>query len=253
MTSSTCRTCSLPVTGNYCAHCGQKVIERFNIAYLWKQLHSELFELDRGLWITARDLTLRPGYMIRDYLGGKTRIYYGPLKYLLIWITVLYLTLTLSTPDWKEGFESMKNPKSPFMSEFASEAIVLMFDNLTLYFLLLIPTLGLSLKLFFRALNPVEHVVALAYMWGHVMLMGFVIGLIMAIPVSIWNNDVVMYGTMMLTMGTLFGFFSITYKQLTGGTLLKTIFKLIAAVVMGYWVFLGFAMLTFVVVRQLRG
>ena len=87
-----CATCDTKFKGNFCPRCGQsaKVEPRMS---LWKTI---LLILDvwglgnRGMFRTLRDLILRPGYLICDYLNGKRSAYFPPFK-LLFLLTALSL------------------------------------------------------------------------------------------------------------------------------------------------------------------
>jgi hypothetical protein len=87
-----CATCHTEFHGNFCPRCGQKtVIGRysFKTAFL---LFLDVWGLgNRGMFRTIRDLLLRPGYMIRDYLNGMQMAYFPPFKmfFLLIALSVL--------------------------------------------------------------------------------------------------------------------------------------------------------------------
>jgi Protein of unknown function (DUF3667) len=119
METVTCKNCNTPFQGTYCNQCGQHAIQRFNFSYLWSLLSQDLFEVDRGLWHTMKDLTVRPGYMIHDFLNGKTRQYFSPLKYLIISIGVFYLMMTIGgaisgesgsiESQWTENFFLMEH------------------------------------------------------------------------------------------------------------------------------------------------
>jgi hypothetical protein len=72
-----CRTCGEEYQGNYCPRCGQSArIGRYSIK------NALLLFLDvwgmgnRGMFRTLRDLILRPGYMIRDYISGMQMAYF---------------------------------------------------------------------------------------------------------------------------------------------------------------------------------
>jgi len=77
----TCATCGTTFQGNYCPRCGQSaVVGRYSLktAFL---LFLDVWGLgNRGMFRTIRDLLLRPGYMIRDYLGGMQMAYFPPFK-----------------------------------------------------------------------------------------------------------------------------------------------------------------------------
>ena len=76
-----CATCGTEFHGNYCPRCGQKAaIGRYSFksAFL---LFLDVWGLgNRGMFRTIRDLLLRPGYMIRDYLSGMQMAYFPPFK-----------------------------------------------------------------------------------------------------------------------------------------------------------------------------
>lgn len=88
----TCATCHTQFQGNYCPRCGQSAtIGRysFKTAFL---LFLDVWGLgNRGMFRSIRDLILRPGYMIRDYLNGMQMAYFPPFKmfFLLIALNVL--------------------------------------------------------------------------------------------------------------------------------------------------------------------
>ncbi|MBO7109701.1 MAG: DUF3667 domain-containing protein [Prevotella sp.] len=76
-----CSTCGTEYVGNYCPRCGQSSkIGRYSFkrAFL---LFLDVWGLgNRGMFRTLRDLLLRPGYMIRDYLSGMQMAYFPPFK-----------------------------------------------------------------------------------------------------------------------------------------------------------------------------
>lgn len=89
-----CPTCHTNYTGNYCPRCGQSArIGRysFRTALL---LFFDVWGLgNRGMFRTLRDLILRPGYMIRDYLSGMQMAYFPPFKMLFLLTTLSILVV----------------------------------------------------------------------------------------------------------------------------------------------------------------
>lgn len=88
-----CCTCGEEFQGNYCPRCGQPAkIGRysFKAALL---LFLDVWGMgNRGMFRTLRDLILRPGYMIRDYISGMQMAYFPPFK-LLFLLTALTLVV----------------------------------------------------------------------------------------------------------------------------------------------------------------
>ena len=90
-----CPTCGTHFEGNYCPRCGQSAtIGRYSFkkAFL---LFLDVWGLgNRGMFRTIRDLILRPGYMIRDYLQGMQMAYFPPFK---MYFLLLALNLVIDT------------------------------------------------------------------------------------------------------------------------------------------------------------
>ena len=88
----TCATCGTSYQGNYCPRCGQSSrIGRYSLktAFL---LFLDVWGLgNRGMFRSIRDLLLRPGYMIRDYLGGMQMAYFPPFKMFFLLATLSIL------------------------------------------------------------------------------------------------------------------------------------------------------------------
>jgi hypothetical protein len=84
-----CATCSTHYEGNYCPRCGQscKIVRySFKNAFL---LYLDVWGLgNRGMFRSIRDLILRPGYMIRDYLRGMQMAYFPPFKMFFLLCTL---------------------------------------------------------------------------------------------------------------------------------------------------------------------
>lgn len=87
-----CATCGTQYTGNYCPRCGQSAkIGRYSFknAFL---LFLDVWGLgNRGMFRSIRDLMLRPGYMIRDYLRGMQMAYFPPFKMYFLLFTLSLL------------------------------------------------------------------------------------------------------------------------------------------------------------------
>lgn len=88
-----CSTCETEYEGNFCPRCGQshKVQPRMT---LWKTftLFLDVWGIgNRGMFRTLRDLILRPGYLICDYIKGKHGAYFPPFKMLFLLTTLSLL------------------------------------------------------------------------------------------------------------------------------------------------------------------
>ncbi|MBE6267306.1 MAG: DUF3667 domain-containing protein [Prevotella ruminicola] len=87
-----CATCHTEFHGNYCPRCGQKsTIGRYSFKTAFLTFLDVWGLGNRGMFRTIRDLLLRPGYMIRDYLNGMQMAYFPPFKMFFLVITLSVL------------------------------------------------------------------------------------------------------------------------------------------------------------------
>ena len=79
--SHVCSSCKTEFTGNYCPRCGQAAeVGRFSFKKTL-MLFLDVWAIgNRSMLRSLRDLMLRPGYMIRDYLSGMRSAYFPPFK-----------------------------------------------------------------------------------------------------------------------------------------------------------------------------
>lgn len=96
-----CLNCGKRVSENYCSHCGQKTdTHRLNWHYVWHDLPHSFLHVDKGIFYTAKELTLRPGKTINDFLEGKRVVHFRPLMYLIITGTIaglIYLNVPIES------------------------------------------------------------------------------------------------------------------------------------------------------------
>ena len=190
-----CGTCGQEFQGNYCPCCGQSAkIGRYSFK------NALLLFLDvwgvgnRGMFRTLRDLILRPGYLIRDYISGMQMAYFPPFK-LLFLLTALLLVVdsgvNLKGEDYlanyhektvKTGNSFAKKDKQKETTrderwDRVSDWYIVKVrefkeDKPAFFWLLLLFVLSLPLYLFFRKspnipdLRYSELLIALVYIWG---------------------------------------------------------------------------------------
>jgi hypothetical protein len=87
-----CATCGTRFEGNYCPRCGQSArIGRYSFKKALLLFLDVWGVGNRGMFRTLRDLILRPGYMIRDYLRGMQMAYFPPFKMFFLLFTLSIL------------------------------------------------------------------------------------------------------------------------------------------------------------------
>ena len=186
-----CGTCGQEFQGNYCPCCGQSAkIGRYSFK------NALLLFLDvwgmgnRGMFRTLRDLILRPGYLIRDYISGMQMAYFPPFK-LLFLLTALLLVVdsgvNLKGEDYlaayhentvKTGnsFAKKDKQKETTREERWDRVIVKLREfresNPAFFWVALLFVLSLPLYLFFRKCPNIpdlrfsELLIAMVYTWG---------------------------------------------------------------------------------------
>lgn len=94
-----CKDCGASLVGPFCHACGQRAVAgRLRFADVGRWLVGKLLDADRGLLMTMRELTLRPGPTIQRYLDGQRTRFTNPFAYLFIGGAVSALLWTL-TPN----------------------------------------------------------------------------------------------------------------------------------------------------------
>lgn len=80
-----CLNCAAPLTGPYCAQCGQSAhTHRFTWAYLLHEIPHSVWHVDKGLPYTIWEMLVRPGLTMRRYLVGQRVNLFRPLALVLL-------------------------------------------------------------------------------------------------------------------------------------------------------------------------
>ena len=94
--ASACRNCNAPVTGNYCAACGQETALKLPTARVFlREATGRYFSLDGRMWRTLAALLFRPGFLTREYFAGRRRRYIRPARLFLVLSLALFAALRL--------------------------------------------------------------------------------------------------------------------------------------------------------------
>ena len=87
-----CKSCGTEFCGNFCPRCGQSArIGRFSFKTAFLLFLDNWGLGNRGFFITIRDLMFRPGYLIRDYVGGRQSSYFPPFQLFFVLATLSLL------------------------------------------------------------------------------------------------------------------------------------------------------------------
>ena len=118
-----CCTCHTVYTGNFCPRCGQSArIRRYSFIVAFLNFMDVWGLGNRGMFRTIRDLVLRPGYMIRDYLKGMQMAYFPPFKMFFL-LTTLSILVTHGFNIHGKTFGDEEGPVPPEIVVDSPEAL----------------------------------------------------------------------------------------------------------------------------------
>jgi hypothetical protein len=206
---------------------------RLTMGLMLRGVAERFFELDKGWPRTVRELTLKPGAMIRRYVQGDRKVYANPFAYLIVGTAVS--VLVQKAVGFQEKMIASSHTammESPLQLEFAQRFIELMSQNALYVSIGIVVPLALLLRLFFlrSGYNIAEFLVFALYSVGHLALLGFVlIPLYMLLPSAAHKGVAGISVAIIYTSFAARGFFS--------GRLVSVIFKTAVAYVVAYCVF----------------
>lgn len=204
--SENCANCGCKLDGNYCSNCGQSArVGRIDLHEIVHEFLHGVFHVDKGILFTAKELTLRPGQTIRNYLAGKRTNYFKPLAYLFL-LSTIYIVLiqfsniSLATEFIEGHLTNDVNEEIAVTIEKQINATNVLFEFLINRFaiinLLMLPVMALLSYVCFRKqnYNYGEHLVINSYISGHIILVNFiVIALAYFIPNSFSTLTILTY------------------------------------------------------------
>lgn len=95
MKKSQCSNCGEETVSPYCPNCGQRRINRFTWSHIIK-IFLKSIEFEKGFLYNLKNLILRPGKTIHEYLDGKTKSYLNPITYFILIISLLAILEEIS-------------------------------------------------------------------------------------------------------------------------------------------------------------
>ena len=94
-----CLNCGAPLTGRFCAACGQRVIPAYpSMRELIGDAWQELTGWDGRFFRTARALLARPGALTREVLEGRRARYISPVRLYLV-ASVFFFIVGAAAPN----------------------------------------------------------------------------------------------------------------------------------------------------------
>lgn len=95
-----CQNCGDGYTGNFCNRCGQTSrTGRYHFRQMIRNVIGGFTNIDSGFGRTIVELLYRPGYLIRDFIGGKRVVYFRPFQALFVLASLYIIFAQLIGPD----------------------------------------------------------------------------------------------------------------------------------------------------------
>ncbi|MBX9747176.1 MAG: DUF3667 domain-containing protein [Hyphomonadaceae bacterium] len=91
-----CLNCGAPVTGRFCANCGQHAQPIRSLRHVAGEFVHNLFHFDTKAWRTLPMVVFRPGTLTRDYVFGKRARYISPLATFLLCVFLLFFVFSVT-------------------------------------------------------------------------------------------------------------------------------------------------------------
>lgn len=104
-----CGNCDSAITGNYCQNCGQPVkLKRIDAHYIIHEVE-HILHFEKGILFTVRELLIRPGQNVKDFLHNNRSRLVKPIIFLIV--TSLIYSLASHFFHVEDGYVKMEDAK----------------------------------------------------------------------------------------------------------------------------------------------
>lgn len=168
-----CKNCGNIVKDEFCSKCGQRSdVSRINFTSFINEVSQSFFQINKGFFYTLKELTVRPGNTLKEYLDGKRKNHFKPITYLITLSTVYFFITKMTDQNTLIGdlVAGWMNGASELNSNVEIPKIASWFlTNYAYTTLLLLPIFSLASYIAFFKFNKtyLEHVVLNSYITGH--------------------------------------------------------------------------------------
>lgn len=159
MATVKCKNCGYEFEGNYCSQCGQKAkTQRLDWHYLSDEAKYTFLHINGGLLYTAKQLFVRPGDMVREFIEGKRVHHYKPILLLFVLGGIYSVLLHYVYND--QMLVGLENT-SEAAKQMGEKVADFMMDHYALTEIVFLPILAFFSWLTFRpwGYNFIEHII----------------------------------------------------------------------------------------------
>lgn len=170
----TCPNCGNEFELNFCNNCGQQLITgKPTLATVFGDFIKNVFMLEAPIFRTIRDLSVRPGHFVRDYLEGHRKKYNNPFQYFLILLTA-YLLIAKLFLGGVPGSELNINATNESGQSVVDPAVIQQFiaDNTDTFMIIIVLFYAFTFRLFFGRKNITypESLIMMYFAIGHLLI-----------------------------------------------------------------------------------
>lgn len=198
-----CQNCDHVFTGKYCPECSQRAdTHRINWHYIWHEVPHSIWHVDKGILYTMRELTLRPGHSIREYLAGQRVRHYRPLAYLILASAVLGILFSFADlEDFVRQTNARTGTTSAEAHRFGVETTLSFMKNQKLFTILSTPLFAFAMWLFMprRRYNFPEHLAIYTFLNAHMIWLS----VLTTVPILLGYYQIGKWASLVGTVGTI--------------------------------------------------
>jgi hypothetical protein len=178
MHPTNCLNCATLLTADdrFCPSCGQKTdTHRLKMSHIWHDIGHAFTHTDKGFFYTIKELAVRPGRVVREYVEGKRKKYFNPFSFLLIIIGLQLIANSVFKP-YSQDFgqrptitnSEQQRRYAPYLRR-GNNYREFMNKRTNIVVLISTPFIAFILWLLFkrRGYNYAEHLVAMAFLNGY--------------------------------------------------------------------------------------
>ena len=167
-----CKNCGKIVEQKFCSYCGQNSkVGKINLSNFLNEISESVLQVNRGLFYTLKELFVRPGHSIKEFLNGKRKNHFKPVAYVLTFSTLYFLISRLVGENtWMNdlilGFSKGANDSKSGIE--IPSFLTWLSENFAYATLLLLPVFSFAsyLSFFGFGRNYLEHIVLNSYVTG---------------------------------------------------------------------------------------
>jgi hypothetical protein len=154
-----CKNCGQYFETKFCGNCGQKEPKRFTFKNLMHEIPHQFLHIDGQIITNLKRLSVNPGRIVNDYIGGKRKTYFPPFTYLIIVLAVYFITFKYSP---NSNISLKFTPEVVGQEQPALDKISTWVNNNTRFLIFFfIPIIAIASKLLFKKskFNYSEHII----------------------------------------------------------------------------------------------